>query len=411
MLNDARRALAHSHGSITLISGEAGIGKTRLLAQFLRSGGEGRVRNIATAECLEVAQRPFGPIREWLSSLIRKVEATKLEAGVLRALAQLAPDAIDLTTLKDAASPALEKADLFAALVAFLKDVAAERATILSMEDLHWADPSTLEVLTFLASRIAGTRLMLVATFRSEDLEANKPFAANLASMLREPNVRSIKLDSFPPADIRELIQRSIDGHASLSTDALRDIEVQCEGNPFFAEELLKSAGEQRGARADSTLPLTIRASILKRMANLSDDERRIISRAAVLGYRFDPHVLALTMGCDVDAVLPALRSARNLNIVLEEDGPVAPFRFRHALTRQVIYGDMLSFDARRMHEQILATLEGLGDAPAYLDQLAYHAWVAGDAAKTLEYNERAGDAALRMYAIPESKTYFERAL
>lgn len=411
MLSDARRALAHSQGSIVLISGEAGIGKSRLLAQFLRAAAEGRVRNVASAECLESAQRPFGPIREWVSALLGKVRATSLDPNILRALAQLSPEVVSPELVPDGGTGMFEKADLFAALAAFLRTVAAERATILSVEDLHWADPSTLEVLAFLSARVAGTRLMLVATYRSDELDANAPLAAAIARMLREPSVRRLALDAFPTHEITELIDHALEGHPSLPREAVRNIETQCEGNPFFAEELLKSAVEHRGSRKIAGLPLSIRASILERLTNLSEDERRIITRAAVLGYRFDPGVLALTMGCDLDAVLPALRHARNLNIVLEEDSPRAPFRFRHALTQQTIYAEMLSFDARRTHKQILGILESRGDPSPHLDELAHHAWSARDPAKTLEYNERAGEAALAMHGIPEARTYFDRAL
>jgi DNA-binding CsgD family transcriptional regulator len=410
MLIDARRALAQSQASIVLVSGEAGIGKSRLLGQFLRDAGEGRLRNVATAECLEAAQRPFGPIREWVRVLLRKVRATSFSPSIRRALAQLSPDAVS-PELLDGGAGALEKADLFTALAEFLKARAAERATILSVEDLHWADPSTLEFLTFLSARMTGTRLMLIATYRSDEVGTNEALAGAIARMLRESSVRCLALDSFSAAEIKELINHTLDGHPLLPQEDLRDIELQCEGNPFFAEELLKNALEHRGSRKVAGLPLSIRASILERLANLTDDERRIIAGAAVLGYRFDPHVLALTMGCEVDAVLPALRRARNLNIVLDEDVPQASFRFRHALTRQTIYADMLLFDARRTHERILGILESLGDPEAHLDELAYHAWAARDATKALEYNERAGEAALDMHGISEAKTYLERAL
>jgi DNA-binding CsgD family transcriptional regulator len=410
MLNDVRRALAQSQGSTVLISGEAGIGKSRLLAQFLRTAREGRVRNIATAECLEVAQRPFGPIREWVTGLLHKTRVASFSPSIRRALAHLSPDAVAEASADDASAP-LEKADLLAALAAFLRVVAAERATILVVEDLHWADPSTLEAVTFLSSRVTGTRLMLVATYRSEELATNEALAATVARVLRENGTRTIALDSLSESEVKELIEHTLDGHHSLPREDLRAVERQCEGNPFFAEELLKSAIEHRTRRRVPGLPLSIRASILERMTALGEEERRIIAGAAVIGYRFDPQVLALTLGLEVDALLPALRRARNLNIVVDDDTAGTRFRFRHALTRETIYADMMPFDARRSHARILGILESLSDPNAHLDELAYHAWAARDAAKTLEYNERAGEAALEVHGTVEARLYYERAL
>jgi DNA-binding NarL/FixJ family response regulator len=410
MLDEARRALSKSQGSVVLVGGEAGIGKSRLLAQFLRRAGDGRVRNLASAECLERAQQPFGPIREFVNDLVPNAPTAELTPVVLAALAQVAPDALSAANAVPRAA-GFEKAELFAALATFFKLVAAKRATILTIEDLHWADASTLEFLTYLAPRVAGTRLLLIATYRSDEVEANEELRTAIARMVREPTVRRLGLGAFGAADVHSLIAAALDGHGTLPQQTVRDVEARCEGNPFFAEELLKSAVEHGGARHDPALPLSIRASILERLSSLSEDEARIVARAAVLGYRFDPNVLALTMGCEVDAVLPALRRARSLNIVTEESSDRIRFRFRHALTRQTIYDDMLQFDARRLHEQILHTLESQGEPERHFEELAYHAWAARDGAKTLLYNERAGEAALEMRAISEARACFERAL
>jgi len=409
-LQEARRDLASSRGGAVLIDGETGIGKSRLLAQFVQDLRETKSRRIiVTAECLERMQVPFGPIRSLVSALVPAVPASELSPNVRRAVAQLTrSDFPDGTGA--AASEALERAELLTGLVEFVKAAVARKATVLSIEDIHWADASTLDFIAYAVPRLARARMLLVATYRSDELERNEPLFKAVSNLLREPNVRRFTLASFSRTEIRDLVDDVLEGRATLPSGVRHDIEVRCEGNPFFAEELVKGALEARSAGASTSLPLSIRASILQRLSILSPEDRRILERAAVLGYRFDPALLALVMDADVEAILPTLRRARDLNIVLEEGDRNSRFRFRHALTRQTIYGGMLVFDARRLHAQILRALESLEDPERYIDALAYHAWEAKDAAKTLRYNELAGDAALAQRALAEAESCYDRA-
>ncbi len=304
----------------------------------------------------------------------------------------------------------MEKTELFSMLARALRSLSDERAAILSIEDLHWADAATLEFLAFLAPRIAGSRLLIVATYRSDEVAANVALRSSLARMSREASVRRIDLAALGTSDFRTLLAGALDGHASLSAQTLREIESRAEGNPFFGEELLKSALERRTGSAAAAIPLSIRASILERLAKLTEAERRVISRAAVLGVTFAPTLLARSLDLELEAILPALRRARDLNIVVEDDGDPPRFHFRHALTRQSIYDGLLRTEARGLHARILETLEA-DEAGAQLEELAYHAFEARDRAKSLSYNERAGDAALALHALAEARVAFDRAL
>jgi len=160
VLNDARRALAQSQGSMVLVGGEAGIGKTRLIAQFMRSAAEGRSRNLASAECLERAQQPFGPIRTFLQTFEKAASDADLPADVRMAQRQLGSSAATHEAAGAKTITALEKAHLFHALASFFKLVADKRATIAAIEDIQWADASTLDFLTlfyFRGSRPRGS--------------------------------------------------------------------------------------------------------------------------------------------------------------------------------------------------------------------------------------------------------------
>jgi len=383
-LNEARRGLAQSRGRVVLVGGEAGVGKTRLLAQFLGTvARDPRPRHLASVECIERAERPFGPFRELIGAL----------GGTFDVFSE-AP---------------FDKTEIFARAFDFFTGLAAKRATILSIEDLQWADRSSLELLAYLAARIGGTRLLIIATYRTEDVERDDALVS-ASRLWAEPAVARSVVEALDDGQTRELIRGTLDGRADVPEPEREEIVRRSEGNPFFAEELLKAAAEARTGRA-AKLPVSIRATIAARLSMLSTAERDVVSHAAVLGFRFDPEALALTLGTDLDAVMPALRRGRDLNIFVEEAQDRVRFRFRHALMREVAYESLLAFDARRTHARILRALEAVPDTERHVDALAYHAWAARDAAKTISYGERAGDEALAIRALPEARTFFERAL
>jgi DNA-binding NarL/FixJ family response regulator len=398
-LHEARRGLSRSRSAFVLIGGDAGIGKSRLLATFVRSVADGRARHLARAECLEYAPAPFGPIRDALEQLTRSARLTL-------------PPLLARFVARDVSAPAAEKAELFLAVADFLRACARERATILSIEDLHWADATTLEFLAYAAPRFAGSRLLVVATYRSNEIERYEALKTAVVRLSRETGTYRLELESLAKADLRTLIESALAGHGTLAPQKIAHVIARAEGNPFFAEELLKDALGKNDARGRDELPISIRATIVERLRDFTPDERSIVDRAAVLGFRFDPYVLARTMHADVDALLPTLRKARDANLIVETDeaGRIA-FRFRHALTRQAVYDELLLFDARRTHRNILETLESFDAQGDHLEELAYHAWEARDTEKTLRYNERAADAAAALHALPEARLGYERAL
>ncbi len=411
-LDEARKSLAQSSGSFVLISGEAGIGKTRLLNEFLGLAHNRRARNVVNTECLQGAQQPLGPIRSLVRTLAPTISLTSVPPTVLRALAQVIPEELPRRVVTRNASFVLEKEQLFSALLAFLRLVCAKRATILTVEDLHWSDDSTLEFLVYLVHRMDAMRLLVVATCRSDELAGNERLLVSMSPLFREPHLRLMTLEPLAAREIRAVVDGTVVGRDPLPEKVAQDIEERSEGNPFFAEELVKDFIEHGSAGVASTqLPLSIRATIAQRLTNLTADERNVLVHAAVLGQRFDPDVLAIVMERDEAALSPALRRARELNLIVDVSRDRLSCRFRHALTHQTIYDDVPAFVARKLHEQILTTLETDAGPGYHIEELAYHAWEAADDVKTLLYNERAGDAAFSLRALPEAFTCFQRAL
>ncbi len=409
-LKERRRASSGGHGAVVLLGGEAGIGKSRLLAEFLRSLTGGRGPLVTGGECLEHAPRPLGPLRSIVSALV--AASPWLSDGappfVLRAVAQVVPHALPAAEAF-ADAPRLGKADLFEALSLLLQIASNKRALVIAIEDIHWADPATLDFLRHLAPRIANMRALLVATFRDDSVAHDSPLGAALARLHRESTVHEISLEPLPRDDVRRLLESALEDREPPSDAILREIERMCEGNPFFAEELLKRSLEREDGGA--TLPISIRATIAARLAKLDAGEQSLLLHAAVLGYRFDPTTLALIAGRDVDAVMPVLTKARDLNLIVEESRARITFRFRHALMRQTLYESMLALAARPLHERIARTLEALPDAADRIDELAYHWFEARDRSKALEYCDRAGDAAFAVNAFADATAYYQRAI
>lgn len=411
-LEEAKKSLARSSGSFVLISGEAGIGKTRLLTEFLESTKNRRLRNLINTECLARAQQPLGPVRALLRALIPTMNLGALPATILRALVQITPEKLPQTIVAANSGFSLEKGPLFAAVFELLSIVCAKRATILTVEDIHWADESTLEFLNYSAHRLDSMRLIIAATYRSDELKANEALLASLSPLLRAPALRHLVLDPLLGIEIRTLVQEAAEGHNRLPQAVAHRIECLSDGNPFFAEELVSDfIARGDASEIEAELPLSIRASIATRLNALTGDERNVLRHAAVLGQRFDPAVLAVVMDCDSDTILPKLRRAYELNFLIDGDRSRMSCRFRHALTRQTIYDEMPAFEARQLHARILEKLETRLDTRDHLEELAYHAWEAGHEKKSLIYNERAGERAFVMRALPEASICFERAL
>jgi len=382
-LHERRREAGTSHGGLVLLAGEAGVGKSRVLAEFAGSLTKSRYR-VAPSACLEFAQRPYGP--------------------VLGLLARLDPASAELV-------PASSKYEQFESIVDAFRRAAAKSAIVAIVEDVHWADVATVELLIHLCSQLTTMRMLVVASLRPEEFNSEHASYAGLAKLARTANAARVEL---PPldADEQHVFMDEALGDIVLPRDTRSAIARASDGNPFFIEELLKSAVERTeadGAGARPPLPPTIHATLMERVRPLTAPERRVVDQAAVIGRRFALDVLAESLGDEPASLLPALRRARDLQLI-EERG-TGSFEFRHSLTREAIYGGFLSAEVRPLHRRIALAIERGGDAAHSLEGLAYHWWAAGDADKSAGYNEDAGDAAASVHAHEDAIAFYERAL
>jgi DNA-binding CsgD family transcriptional regulator/tetratricopeptide (TPR) repeat protein len=383
-LQERRLEAGSSHGGLVLISGDAGVGKSRLISEFLTSLARSRWRTFV-GQCDAGAGRPFGPILD----ILGRIDGPGLAFG-------------SATTKREQQRAILDR---FAAL-------AAHKGLVVAIEDVHWADAATLEMLAYFGRELGRMRILLLASFRSGDLHPDDHVTAAIAKIARESRAGRIDLAPLHGSELRAFIDEALDGLA-LAPETLREITLAGEGNPFFTEELLKSAVEANmTTRRESrrrNVPATIRTTVLERLQPFDEPERQIVMQAAVIGRTFGLDLLKTTLETDAGPVLRALRHARDCQLI-EEVTP-SHFRFRHGLTRDAIYDDFLQAERAPRHRAIAVALERAHPDDPPLAALAFHWWAAGDGERSPRYNELAGDDAARLHAHEDAIVCYERAL
>jgi DNA-binding CsgD family transcriptional regulator len=403
-LNDHRREAADGHGRIVLVAGEAGVGKSRLLRHF-ESATAGARSICALARCIEFIQTPLSPLRDLLMQL--DVRGSVEESAAVGALIERLTFERNIEPEKEA----LPVGSLFDSIDKVFARCALRRTTILLVEDVHWADRSTIAFLTYLADRIRRRRLLVVATYRAEELVASHPRLADIATLLGKECVAPLEIVPLDERSSRALAGAILPRKDALNASTLADIVRRSQGNPFFIEELIKAALARDAAGAIERLPLSVRGAVLARAAMLSENDQEILSMGAVLGERFSIERLVSLLGGDSEAVLKALERARELQLIYDWPDAPAVISFRHALTQEVLYGELLAERVRPLHETIARDLEQRSDPSAVCVELAHHWRRAGNPARAARYAEVAGDRAFAIGAMADAMLYYERAL
>jgi DNA-binding CsgD family transcriptional regulator len=378
-----RREAGSSRGNLVFVSGDAGLGKSRLIAEFCRTFTYSRWR-IAQGSCTEFARRPYGPI--------------------LAALARVDPAAADLV-------PAETKQEQIDEIIARFAASSTRNALVVTIEDIHWADAATLDLLAHLGSRIRTMRILVIASFRPEDLHPDSATSAAVARITRSAQASRIDLAPLAGLELKTFVDEAL-SDVTLPERVRRELARAGEGNPFFTEELLRSAVERGGAvatRPARPLPQTLRAVLLERLRPFDAGEQRVIAQAAVIGRTFGLDLLATTLQTPPERLLPTLRRARDVQLL--EEVEAKQFRFRHFLTREAIYGDFLTAQLQPLHRTVALALEDAPEQDRSVEELAYHWWSAGDAVRSAHFNELAGDAAASVYAHEDAIAFYERAL
>jgi DNA-binding CsgD family transcriptional regulator/tetratricopeptide (TPR) repeat protein len=383
------RATSGRASVVIVVRGEAGIGKTRLVDEVTRAvRGDGY--RTALGSTREYANAPYAALEEAFE---------RLGIDVVR-------------TLEDGAADAkTRRFNAIAEAIAAAAATGTSRGLLIVVEDLHWADVGTLELLRFLASRLAECGVTFIVTYRPDEIESDSARARSIVALEREAEA-VVTLDALPSTQIERLLASVIrDGERSVSADVLAQIRDLSDGRPLFAEELLRGVFERldRDIRAEPSVPTSVRVTVRERFASLTDTDRTVLLHAALIGRRFSARFVASFSGNDLFAVYAALRRARDLQLVVEQpDDEGDAFAFRHALTREAVYSELLRAEARLMHGKVAQALaaEPTPDVAAIAD----HLWRAGEAEAAADWSERAGDDAYGVYAYADAARAYERS-
>ena len=331
-LETAWERAAEGNPRLMLVAGDAGVGKTRL-ARELAGRADSLGREVLWGECVPVqaGELPYAPI-------IAALRRLKSSGPVNGELARLMPE---LGGVPEAAPAANAQARLFELLLGLLGRIAAEVPILFVVEDLHWADGATQDLLRFLARNLHDERLLLLVTLRTD--EAVPPGLLGLVGELqRSACAERLDLDPLSRADtalqVAGIVGDSVDG------ELVAWVHSRAEGNPYFAEELLaaRAAGE-----ASPELPASLRSLLLVRVAGVSDAARRLLSVAATAGREIDHRTLESAAGVDEEALAAALHELLDAHVLVRRGETYA---FRHALAREAVHGELLPSERRAMH-------------------------------------------------------------
>lgn len=398
-LRDALKRARSAEPAAALIGGEAGVGKTRLVEEFTRLAAADGVR-VLTGQCLELGEEglPFAPFASALRDLLR-TDGPAAFGGQEREFARLLPE---LGPTSDAEARRGHLFDLTATLFGRL---AEERPLVLLIEDLHWADRSTRDLIGFLIRSARMPRVLLLATYRTDELHRGHPLRPFLAELDRVRGVERRDLNRLDRDGTAEII-----GHllgAEPEPRVVDAIHERAQGNPFFVEELV--AGDKSGC---GDIPQTLRDLLLSHVDLLPDPAQRILRVAAVGGTRFGHGLLLRVAGLPEAELEGALRAAVTAQLVVAD--PDGGYEFRHALVREAVHDDLLPGEHARLHARYAAAIEAepdlvaLGRAPA---EVAHHWYAAHERARALVAARRAAAAAGERYAYAEQSRLLERVL
>jgi DNA-binding CsgD family transcriptional regulator/tetratricopeptide (TPR) repeat protein len=390
--------------SLAFVVGESGVGKTRLVEELkARAAAEGA--RVLSGDCVELGEGElaYAPLVTALRPFARDGDPVldALPADIRAELATLLPG---LGEARERARGAGDQARVFEALLAVLDGLSRTAPVLLVIEDLHWADASTRAFLRFLAAALGDEPLLLVATYRPDELHRRHPLRPLLAELER---VRALRID-LAPLSRDELGAQLADILGAPPDTALVDrLYARSEGNPLFAEELLAAGMDGLGA-----LPPSLAAALALRIERLGDDAQEVV-RVLSAGGRLDDAVLAEVSGLTGRALREALREAAANHIVVP-DGE--RYTLRHALLREAVHDDLLPGERAELHRALARALEaeatpGGSRNAQQAAAIAHHYLASGDQPAALAAAVRAGVAAMDVHAYREAAALFERAL
>ena len=342
-LEQALAAACDGRGTTALVAGPAGIGKTRVVAELARRA-RARGATVLTGRCIDVVGvgLPYVPLIEALRPLRGSSVLDGLpELGRLLPGAGAPPDHAD-------GNPGEAQLRLFSSVVTVLDRLAADGPVVLVLEDLQWADWSTLDLMAFLAGAIQGGRILLLATWRHEAVTPDEGLH-RLVAGLRRGAATTVELGPLTRDELGRLLARAAGG--PVPAELVDAVCARAEGNPFFAQELLAAA-----LRGETSMPVLVRDVLLAEFGRLGREARAVVRVAAAAGRPVTRELLAAAMGIAAGTIAGALREAVEHG-VLVPDGALGTYGFRHALIAEAAYDTLLPGELEEVHERLALAL------------------------------------------------------
>jgi class 3 adenylate cyclase/tetratricopeptide (TPR) repeat protein len=424
---------ARGQGALVMIRGEPGVGKTRLAEELAT---EARERGLLAliGHCYEMeGAAPYIPFVEMLEAAARLVPAEALR----EALGDSAPEAAKLMPglrrffpdipVPLEVPPEQARRYLFNSMHELMERGSRAQPVLLVLEDLHWADESTTLLLQHIAKRLNKIPVMIVGTYRDVELDVARPLARALEELLRQRLAHDLALKRLPEADVEAML-RALSGQ-ELPPFLVNAIYAETEGNPFFVEEVFKHLAEE-GRLFDAQgrwrpglsmreleVPQGVRLVIGRRLERVSEDCRRVLTTAAVIGRGFSFELLDALGEVKAEALLDAIDDAQGAHLITATPlGREDRFTFGHELIRQTLLGGVSAPRRRRLHLRVAETMERVyGRAvDEHSADLAHHLYQAGTAAgwqKTVHYLTLAGERAMAAAAFEDALRYYDTAL
>ncbi len=408
------------HGAAAVIGGDAGFGKSRLCREIKTAAAATHMRVIEGRCSPAESNIPFAPFVDALRFRLAKGEGATAADVLQPILAHVAPLFHDLAKPEELAGRSPDPtATPFDRIFGVLHRLTSLGPVLFIVEDLHWADPTSRDLIHFIARRIATLPLVLLLTYRTDEIPAEHPLHRMVAAVAREPAVLRLQLEPLSDAEVADLVAQLL--HAAPSPEFAAAVARRTEGNPLFVEELLGVLSRALPDRArnftaedlaDVRAPVTVREMVQERLAPLSGDAHDALLVGAVIGRRFSFDLLCDVLEWPETRLLPAVEELVAHRFLIEVGGPDEEFSFRHSLVQEVMYTSAIGRRRRVWHRRVADVLEKNTDAVALPHAtLAHHYHLGGDRTKARAHLLLSGDEAARLCAWPDAEEKYEQAL
>jgi tetratricopeptide (TPR) repeat protein len=410
---------------LALVSGEPGVGKTRLAREAVAAARLSGATVLSGGSYEYEATTPYLPFVEALRDWVREEPTQRLQAVVETSapeIVRMAPEAeekLGPAPARPPLSPSEERLRLFDSLARAFQRMAVPNGLLIFLDDLHWADSGTLQLLHYLLRHLRHDRVLILVAYREVELDRTHPLAEAIVEWNRERRPVRLALGRLSREESAAMLA-SLFQAETVSPEFVDAIQRETEGNPFFIEEVVKALIEsgvvyredgrwERKAIEELAIPQSVKEAIGRRLNRLDAATLEVLHAAAVIGKTFPYSVLQDSLGLGDADLLPALDQATAAQLVtpLEDEAYV----FTHDKIRETLYDEVNPIRRRRLHQQVGTALERRrGDSPGGAQDLAYHFIAAGDSQRGLEYSLQAAEGARKLYAWDEAIQFLATA-